>query len=128
MRRYEPGKMVLRSSLILTVVEKPVGVLVPDGFSPAKITYGTSEIDGYISGDHDTRIAYLQSEDGSARFYVVDPSGDVYPYRASNSRSSLFLYLFIVCASIAVAEALIIGILVYRKKNAFRRKAKPRRV
>ena len=46
MRRYEPGKMVLRSSLILTVVEKPVGVLVPDGFSPAKITYGTSEIDG----------------------------------------------------------------------------------
>lgn len=128
MRRYEPGKMVLRSSLILTVVEKPVGVLVPDGFSSAKITYGTSEIDGYISGDHDTRIAYLQSEDGSARFYVVDPSGDVYPYRASNSRSSLFLYLFIVCASIAVAEALIIGILVYRKKNAFRRKAKPRRV
>ncbi|MBR5974490.1 MAG: cadherin-like beta sandwich domain-containing protein [Clostridiales bacterium] len=129
MRRYEPGKMLLRSSLILTVVEKPANVMVPEGFAPAKITYGSTEIDGYVSKDKSTRIAYLKSEDGTARFYVIDSTnGDLYPYRSTATSQNLFLYLFIVCASIAVVEALIIGHLIYRKKHAIRRQIKPRRV
>ena len=130
MRRYEPGKMILRSSMILTVAEKPVDVLVPEGFTPTTISYGSSEIEGYISKDHNTRIAYLKSEDGSARFYVIDATnGDLYPYKASTGVvSNLFLYLFIVCASIAVVEALIIALLIYRRRHAFRRQIKPRRV
>ncbi len=129
MRRFEPGRMLLRSSLILTVAEKPVDVLVPEGFTPAKITYGNTEIDGYVSKDGATKIAYLKTEDGKARFYVIDSTGkDFYPYRAPKSTGNLFLYLFIVCASIAVAEALIIGILFYRRRIAYRRQVKPRRV
>ena len=129
MRKYEPGKMILRSSLILTVVEKPNNVMVPDGFTPTTIKYGSTEIEGYISKDHTTRIAYLKSEDGSARFYVIDTNGsDLYPYRASSGVNNVFLYLFIVCASIALAEALIIAVLFYRKKHAYRHKIKPRRV
>ncbi len=129
MRKYEPGRMLLRSSLILTVAEKPANVMVPEGFTATKITYGSSEIDGYVSKDGGTKIAYLKSEDGSARFYVIDSAnGDLYPYRSSTSSQNVFLYLFIVCASIAVVEALIIGLLFYRKRHAFRRKINPRRV
>ncbi|MBO4688230.1 MAG: cadherin-like beta sandwich domain-containing protein [Clostridiales bacterium] len=129
MRKYEPGKMLLRSSLILTVAEKPANVMVPDGFTPAKITYGSTEIDGYVSKDKSTRIAYLKSEDGNARFYVIDSvSGDLYPYKTQTTSQNLFLYLFIVCASIALAEALIIALLFYRKRHAIRRQIKPRRV
>jgi hypothetical protein len=129
MRRYEPGKMLLRSSLILTVAEKPVDVTVPEGFTATKITYGATEIDGYVSKDGSTKIAYLKSEDGAARFYVIDSAEkDFYPYKAPSTHRNLFLYLFIICASIALAEALIIGILFYRRRIAFRRQVKPRRV
>lgn len=129
MRLYQPGKMILRSSLILTVAEKPDTVVVPEGFSPTKITYGSTEIDGYVSKDGSTRIAYLRSEDGTAKFYVIDSSGkDFYPYKAPSTHRNLFLYLFIICASIAVVEALIIGILFYRRRIAYRRQVKPRRV
>lgn len=127
MRRYEPGKMVLRSSMMLTVVEKPTGVMVPEGFTSCKVPYASGEIDGYVSEDGSTRIVYLQSEDGDAKFYVLESSGDVYPYRVPKNNSRLFLYLCIVCASIAVVEALIIGYLVYRRK-AYLRKVNPRRV
>lgn len=127
MRRYEPGKMVLRSSMVLTAIEKPSSVMVPEGFSSSKIKYGSGELDGYVSKDGSTRIVYLQSEDGTAKFYVVESSGDVYPYRAPKTNNSLFLYLCIVCASIAVVEAAIIGFLVYRRKAYFR-KVNPRRV
>ena len=129
MRLYQPGQMILRSSLILTVAEKPDTVVVPEGFSPTKITYGSTEIDGYVSKDGSTRIAYLRSEDGTAKFYVIDSSGkDFYPYKAPSTHRNLFLYLFIICASIAVVEALIIGILFYRRRIAYRRQVKPRRV
>ena len=129
MRKYEPGRMLLRSSLILTVAEKPANVMVPEGFTEAKITYGSTEIDGYVSKDKNTKIAYLQAEDGTSRFYVIDSAnGDLYPYRASSGSQNVFLYLFIVCASIAVAEALIIGLLFYNKRHAIRRQIKPRRV
>ena len=129
MRLYQPGQMILRSSLILTVAEKPDTVVVPEGFSPTKITYGSTEIDGYVSKDGSTRIAYLRSEDGTAKFYVIDSSGkDFYPYKAPITHRNLFLYLFIICASIAVVEALIIGILFYRRRIAYRRQVKPRRV
>lgn len=127
MRRYEPGKMILRSSAVLTVVEKPTGVMIPEGFVAGKVTYGSGEIDGYISEKDSTRIVYLQSEDGNARFYVLESSGEVYPYRVPKNNSRLFLYLCIVCASIAVVEALIIGYLVYRRR-AYRRKVNPKRV
>ncbi len=129
MRRYEPGKMLLRSSLILTVAEKPDDVTVPEGFTATKITYGATEIDGYVSKDGSTKIAYLKSEDGAARFYVIDSAEkDFYPYKAPSTHRNLFLYLFIICASIALAEALIIGILFYRRRIAYRRQVKPRRV
>ena len=129
MRRYEPGKMLLRSSLILTVAEKPDDVTVPEGFAATKITYGATEIDGYVSKDGSTKIAYLKSEDGAARFYVIDSAEkDFYPYKAPSTHRNLFLYLFIICASIALAEALIIGILFYRRRIAYRRQVKPRRV
>lgn len=129
MRLYEPGKMLLRSSLILTVAEKPVDVMVPEGFTATKITYGATEIDGYVSKDGSTKIAYLQTEDGTARFYVIDSADkDFYPYKAPSTHRNLFLYLFIICASIAVAEALIIGILFYRRRISYRRQVKPRRV
>ena len=76
-----------------------------------------------------TKIAYLKSEDGSARFYVIDSAEkDFYPYKAPSTHRNLFLYLFIICASIAVVEALIIGILFYRRRIAYRRQVKPRRV
>ena len=129
MRRYEPGKMLLRTSQILTVAEKPADVLVPEGFSPAKITYGSTEIDGYVSKDGSTKIAFLKSEDGNARFYVIDSTNkDFYPYRAPSTHRNLFLYLFIICASIALAEALIITILFYRRRKLALRQVKPRRV
>ena len=129
MRRYEPGKMLLRSSLILTVADKPDDVMVPEGFSPTKITYGATEINGYVSKDGSTKIAYLKNEDGSAKFYVIDSNEkDFYPYKAPSSHRNLFLYLFIICASIAVVEALIIGILFYRRRISYRRQVKPRRV
>ncbi len=127
MRRYEPGKMIMRSSVVLTVAEKPTGVMIPEGFKPGKVAYGTGEIDGYISEKDSTHIVYLQSEDGNARFYVMESSGEVYPYRVPKNNSRLFLYLCIVCASIAVVEALIIGYLVYRRR-AYRRKVNPKRV
>ena len=73
--------------------------------------------------------SYLQTEDGTARFYVIDSADkDFYPYKAPSTHRNLFLYLFIICASIAVAEALIIGILFYRRRIAYRRQVKPRRV
>ncbi|MBP5416363.1 MAG: cadherin-like beta sandwich domain-containing protein [Clostridiales bacterium] len=129
MRRYEPGKMLLRSSLILTVAEKPMDVVVPEGFSSTMVTYGSTEIEGYVSKDGSTKIAYLKSEDGTAKFYVIDSAEkDFYPYKAPSTHRNLFLYLFIICASIAVVEALIIGILFYRRRIAFRRQVKPRRV
>lgn len=129
MRPYEPGKMLLRSSLILTVVDVPANVMIPEGFTPTKITYGSTEIDGYKSKDGKTSIAYLKNEDGVARFYVIDSqNGDFYPYQNPAVSQNLFLYLFIVCASIAVVEAAIIGILFYRRRIQFRRQAKPRRV
>ncbi len=129
MRRYEPGKMLLRSSLILTVAEKPMDVIVPEGFSSTMIAYGSTEIEGYVSKDGSTKIAYLKSEDGSARFYVIDSAEkDFYPYKAPSTHRNLFLYLFIICASIAVVEALIIGILFYRRRISYRRQVKPRRV
>ena len=129
MRRYEPGQMLLRSSQILTVAEKPADVLVPEGFSPAKISYGSTEIDGYVSKDGSTKIAFLRSEDGNARFYVIDSTNkDFYPYRAPSTHRNLFLYLFIICASIALAEALIITILFYRRRKLALRQVKPRRV
>ena len=129
MRLYEPGKMLLRSSLILTVATVPTGVMIPEGFSPAKITYGSMEIDGYRSKDGKTFLAYLKGEDGVAQFYVIDSqNGDFYPYKNPSATRNLFLYLFIVCASIALVEAAIIGILFYRRRISFRRQAKPRRV
>ncbi|MBP5493391.1 MAG: cadherin-like beta sandwich domain-containing protein [Clostridiales bacterium] len=129
LRLYEPGNMLLRSSLILTVEKLPVGVMVPDGFTPAKVSYGSIEIDGFVSKDKKTSIAYLRSEDGKAQFYVIDSqNGDFYPYKAQATRHNMFLYLFIVCASIAFVEALIIALLFYRNRLRYRQKAKPRRV
>ena len=74
------------------------------------------------------RVKYQLATKG-AKFYVIDSSGkDFYPYKAPSTHRNLFLYLFIVCASIAVAEALIIGILFYRRRISYRRQVKPRRV
>ncbi len=129
LRLYEPGKMLLRSSLILTVAEVPSSILIPEGFTPTSIPFGTIKIDGYCSKDKSTNIAYLKTEDGSAQFYVIDSANkDFYPYKNTAPAQNLFLYLFIVCASIAVVEALIIGLMFYRRRHQFRRQAKPRRV
>jgi len=129
LRLYEPGRMLLRSSLILTVEQVPNSVIIPEGFTPASIPFGSTEISGYVSKDKSTSIAYLQKEDGSAQFYVIDSANsDFYPYKDTAPAQNLFLYLFIVCASIAVVEALIIGLMFYRRRHHFRRQAKPRRV
>ena len=129
LRLYEPGKMLLRSSLILTVEQVPASVIIPEGFTPASIPFGNTEISGYVSKDKSTSIAYLKTEDGSAQFYVIDSQNrDFYPYKTTTPTQNLFLYLFIVCASIAVVEALIIGLMFYRRRHQFRRQAKPRRV
>ncbi len=129
LRLYEPGKMLLRTSLILTVEEVPGSVMIPEGFTPASIPFGTTEISGYVSKDKTTCIAYLKTEDGSAQFYVIDSQNrDFYPYKSTATTQNLFLYLCIVCASIAVVEALIIGLMFYRRRHQFRRQAKPRRV
>ncbi len=129
LRLYEPGKMMLRPSRLLTVESVPTSVLVPEGFTPTKISYGTIEMDGYISKDKKTCIAYMRSEDGNAQFYVVDTqNGDFYPYQTITTTSNTFLYLVIVCASIAFVEAVIIAIMFYRRRHHFRHQAKPRRV
>lgn len=129
LRLYEPGKMMLRPSRLLTVETVPTSILVPEGFTPTKISYGSVEMDGYISKDKKTCIAYMRSEDGNAQFYVVDTqNGDFYPYKTITATSNTFLYLFIVCASIAFVEAIIITIMFYRKRHHFRHQAKPRRV
>ncbi|MBN1775637.1 MAG: cadherin-like beta sandwich domain-containing protein [Clostridiales bacterium] len=127
---FDAQNVFFRLSQLLTVVPLPAGVPLPEGFSPAVISFRGQSVQGYVSEDGRVKIFYMQDDSGKSRFYTVDAkNNDVYPYCAvKKSDSPLFLTLFIIFLVLSVAEAAMLALVIFQVRKRRPRTPKVRRV
>lgn len=128
---YDYDNTVVRQSRILTVVNVPDNVAIPEGYEPTTITHQDLELNAFKNEDGDI-IIYLKDELGDARFYAYDDEIDnFFEFRVEDKTVETFYkILFNVVLLVALLEGLMIVIivLVLLKMQKDRINPRPRRV
>ncbi len=127
---FDAQNVFFRLSQLLTVVPIQADVALPEGFSPAVVSFRGQSVQGYVSGDGRVKILYMQDDTGQSRFYTVDSrNNDLYPYTAvKKSETPVFLTLFIIFLVLSVAEALMLVLVIFQVRKRRPHTPKVRRV
>ena len=124
---FDPNATVVSVGYVLTAIECPEGVTVPQGFTEGSKEINGVQMEGFINDD-DVFISYFSDDSGNTGFYMYDEQSGRFFRMDTVERSVERVYknLFYIFFIASVLQSIFIIIIVYTIRRVISNRTNPR--